>query len=109
MGEDGAGCHTLSSTLEQYIASLNSTLLPTHISLSRLFPGVCIALDRHRLDPFGQVQVNISWEEEQEAQMLLQYKREVEGTPFMFGPLPLEVEYEVASVGTDRCVIQCLL
>jgi hypothetical protein len=52
--------------------------------------------------PLSRVQLVITRDEEVEAEALLAYRREVAGTPFTFGPLPLEVELEVADICTHR-------
>jgi hypothetical protein len=71
--------------------------------IDRLFPGVCISLDQGvdvLTSPLSRVQLVITRDEEVEAEALLTFKREVAGTPFTFGLLPLEVELEVADIGT---------
>ncbi|ELR21031.1 zinc finger, zz type domain containing protein [Acanthamoeba castellanii str. Neff] len=79
VGGGSVGCHTLSS------------------ALGKLFPGACVSLDQGMdvlTNPLSRVQLVITRDEEVEAEALLAYRREVAGTPFTFGPLPLEVELE---------------
>lgn len=64
---------------------------------------MCISLYQSAdilLNPLSQVQLVITHDEELEARERLNYQRQVHGTPFTFGDIPLEIEFEVADVCT---------